>query len=44
MQLEEIRAEMEDELTWRQREIVFLRNVMVGIEKEEDKENIGSLW
>ncbi|EOU1489043.1 MAE_28990/MAE_18760 family HEPN-like nuclease [Clostridium perfringens] len=38
MQLEEIRAEMEDELTWRQREIVFLRNVMVGIEKEEDKE------
>lgn len=38
MQLEEIRAEMEEELTWRQREIVFLKNVMVGITKEEDKE------
>lgn len=38
MQLEEIRAEMEEELTWRQREIVFLRNVMVGITKEEEKE------
>ncbi|AJD28521.1 hypothetical protein G8E05_14215 [Clostridium botulinum] len=38
MQLEEIRAEMEQELTWRQHEIVFLKNVMMGIEKEEDKE------
>lgn len=38
MQLEEIRAEMEEELTWRQREIVFLKNVMMRISKEEDRE------
>ena len=34
MQMEEIRAEMEEELTWRQQELVFLKNVMTGIGKD----------
>lgn len=38
MQLEEIRTEMEEELTWRSKEIVFLQNVMNNITKEEERE------
>lgn len=37
MQLDEIRAEMEEELTWRQKELVFLRNVLGNLSKEDDK-------
>lgn len=38
MQLEDIRAEMEEELTWRRQELIFLRNLLSNIRKEEDKE------
>ena len=38
MQLEEVRAEMEQELTWRHQELVFLGNITGYVNKEEDKE------
>lgn len=38
MQLEDIRAEMEEELTWRKTELKFLKNRMSNITKEKDKE------
>lgn len=37
MNLEEVRAQLEDELTWRQDEIRFLHNQLSDIRKEEDK-------
>lgn len=38
MQIEEIRAEMEEELTWRKGEIVFFKNRMSHISKENEKD------
>lgn len=37
MNLEEVRAQLEDELTWRQDEIRFLHNQLSYIKKEEEK-------
>jgi hypothetical protein len=37
LNLEEVRAQLEDELTWRQDEIRFLHNQLSDIKKEEDK-------